>query len=222
MATAPAVPQQSVAHAYLSTNAVTSPVTVVGALSGQSNSQIMSQVALAGGVSMPLSSSAQGPPGTIAVVNHIPVVQAFAADASWSQTSNTSLLHHIPVGSGLKRRASGDQDSSPVGMNPLGQTQRRKESHNATEQKRRQRINDKMNELKELLPGCREAPVDKATILNEAIDLIRKLQSDTEALTLRKVELERQNQELQEENDHLSREAGLPPKKQSIQESLSR
>lgn len=124
-----------------------------------------------------------------------------------------------------------------MGMNPLGQTQRRKESHNATEQKRRQRINDKMNELKELLPGCREAPVDKATILNEAIDFIRKLQSDAEALTLRKVELERQNQvvvgggevegvtgvqELQEENDHLSREAGLPPKKQSIQESLSR
>ncbi|EKX52377.1 hypothetical protein GUITHDRAFT_150770, partial [Guillardia theta CCMP2712] len=158
MATAPAVPPPSVAHAYLSTNPVTSPVSVVSALSGQPNSQIMSQVALAGGVSMPLTSSAQGPPGTITVVNHIPVVQAFAADAGWTQPSNSSLLNHMPVSSGLKRRASGEQDGSPVGMNPLGQTQRRKESHNATEQKRRQRINDKMNELKELLPGCREAP----------------------------------------------------------------
>lgn len=100
---------------------------------------------------------------------------------------------------------------------PTGQTAKRKESHNATEQKRRQRINDKMNELKELLPGCRESPgesacardamsetdikshvteVDKATILNEAIEHIRQLEQRLEAALNQKQEYERRNQVL--------------------------
>ena len=39
-----------------------------------------------------------------------------------------------------------------------------------------QRINDKMLELKEILPDTRESSVDKATILNQAIDYIKTLQ----------------------------------------------
>ncbi len=69
-----------------------------------------------------------------------------------------------------------------------------------------------MNELKLLLPNCREHTVDKATILNEAIDVIRKYLAETEAWQARESELKRLNQELIEENDSLTRAAGLQPK----------
>mmetsp|Transcript_85484 Transcript_85484/g.227974 ORF Transcript_85484/g.227974 Transcript_85484/m.227974 type:complete len:149 (-) Transcript_85484:630-1076(-) len=114
----------------------------------------------------------------------------------------------------LKRRFSGDSDENENGcVIQVAQTQRRKESHNATEQKRRQKINDKMNELKKLLPNCRGHTVDKATILNEAIDVIRKFLAETEAWHVRECELKQMNQELIDENESLARAAGLPPKK---------
>ena len=112
-------------------------------------------------------------------------------------------------------RFPGDQldDNENGSVCAPGVQQRRKESHNATEQKRRQKINDKMNELKDLLPNCREHSVDKATILNEAIEVIRKYLSDIESWQAREYELKRLNQELIEENENLARLAGIPPKK---------
>uniref|UniRef100_A0A6U4TF02 BHLH domain-containing protein n=1 Tax=Hemiselmis andersenii TaxID=464988 RepID=A0A6U4TF02_HEMAN len=93
------------------------------------------------------------------------------------------------------------------------QTQRRKESHNLTEQKRRQRINDKIAELKHILPTVggestsdKQAP-DKATILSDAIEFIRKLHSDVKEVTARKSELERLNAMLVEENKQLKKAA---------------
>lgn len=116
----------------------------------------------------------------------------------------------------LSNRFPGEADENENGCPiTVAQTQRRKESHNATEQKRRQKINDKMNELKKLLPNCREHSVDKATILNEAIDVIRKYLADTEAWQARECELKRMNQELLDENDSLARAAGLQPRKSS-------
>ncbi|KAJ1477135.1 Myc-type, basic helix-loop-helix domain-containing protein [Baffinella frigidus] len=95
-----------------------------------------------------------------------------------------------PGGAGAKRRRAGENwfSGSPGSgqAGPGAQTQRRKESHNATEQKRRQRINDKMMELKDILPDSRESSVDKATILNQAIDYIKTLQTEAEAVTLRR------------------------------------
>ena len=92
------------------------------------------------------------------------------------------------------------------------QCQKRKESHNATEQKRRQKINEKLNELKELIPGCRDGAVDKATVLNEAVDLIRKYLAEAEAWQTRENELKRLNQALLEQNHGLI----LAAKKQAL------
>lgn len=94
-----------------------------------------------------------------------------------------------------KRKAPREFDAhAGVGiLNQVVATQRRKESHNATEQKRRQRINEKMKELQLLLPGS-DPNADKATVLNTAIDHIKRLQSETDHLTAKKQQLEQQNQ----------------------------
>jgi len=125
-----------------------------------------------------------------------------------------------PMPNQLKR---GRDDGTPGsgGRSDGTSTQRRKESHNATEQKRRQKINDKMTELKDMLPNCREnnadkPTIDKATILGDAIEHIRKLQYELEMANLRKNELERLNKELQDENEAIAREAGLPPKEPKV------
>ena len=129
------------------------------------------------------------------------------------ECTNSSHLHNRFVC--FQSRFPGDSDENENGCPiQVAQTQRRKESHNATEQKRRQKINDKMNELKKLLPNCREHSVDKATILNEAIDVIRKYLADTEAWQARECELKRMNQELMDEHDSLARAAGLQPRRQ--------
>ena len=120
----------------------------------------------------------------------VPVVQAFSADSAWSQMG-LAAAGNI----NLKRKASGELDAhAGVGiLNQVVATQRRKESHNATEQKRRQRINEKMKELQQLLPGP-DANADKATVLNAAIDHIKRLTAETEQLAAKKQDLERQNQ----------------------------
>jgi len=120
----------------------------------------------------------------------VPVVQAFSADSTWSQMG-LAAAGNIS----LKRKASRELDAhAGVGiLNQVVATQRRKESHNATEQKRRQRINEKMKELQQLLPGP-DANADKATVLNAAIDHIKRLTAETEQLAAKKQDLERQNQ----------------------------
>lgn len=121
----------------------------------------------------------------------VPVVQAFsAADNSWSQMGLTAGNINL-----AKRKAPREFDAhAGVGiLNQVVATQRRKESHNATEQKRRQRINEKMKELQLLLPGS-DPNADKATVLNTAIDHIKRLQSETDHLTAKKQQLEQQNQ----------------------------
>jgi len=151
------------------------------------------------------------PPGALPMTAN---VQAFSTDSNWSQMG-------LAAGNiSLKRKATRELDAhAGVGiLNQVVATQRRKESHNATEQKRRQRINEKMKELQELLPGS-DPNADKATVLNAAIDHIKRLQTDADQLAAKKHQLERANQELQEENEQLSRGATLPPKKQAAQDS---
>mmetsp|Transcript_35043 Transcript_35043/g.68684 ORF Transcript_35043/g.68684 Transcript_35043/m.68684 type:complete len:234 (+) Transcript_35043:240-941(+) len=133
-------------------------------------------------------------------------------------------LATTPLGTGapsaqasLKRRrpdSSGNDGVVPGEVaTQAAQTQRRKESHNLTEQKRRQRINDKMAELKDILPSAKadhtsdkQAP-DKATILSDAIDFIRKLHDDVREAKARKSELEKLNALLKEENQQLKKAA---------------
>jgi len=70
-------------------------------------------------------------------------------------------------------------------------------------------------ELQQLLPTS-DPNADKATVLNGAIDLIKQLQTENDHLMAKKHALESANQELQEENERLSRGAALPPKKQPL------
>jgi hypothetical protein len=44
----------------------------------------------------------------------------------------------------------------------------KKDTHNKCEQKGRQKINDKINELKDLLPECQNNAANKAAILRSA------------------------------------------------------
>ena len=119
---------------------------------------------------------------------HVPVVQSFSAENTWSQMG-------LAAGNISLKRKGRDLDAhAGVGiLNQVVATQRRKESHNATEQKRRQRINEKMKELQTLLPGS-DPNADKATVLNAAIDHIKRLQAETEQLLSKKHQLERANQ----------------------------
>ncbi|GAB2282033.1 hypothetical protein Dimus_016593 [Dionaea muscipula] len=50
------------------------------------------------------------------------------------------------------------------------------EVHNLSERRRRDRINEKMKTLQELIPGCR-AKSDKASLLDEVIDYLKSLQN---------------------------------------------
>ena len=128
------------------------------------------------------------------VTLQVPVVQAFPnADSTWSQVMPVGLTAAGNIN--LKRKATRELEAhAGVGiLNQVVATQRRKESHNATEQKRRQRINEKMKELQLLLPGP-DANADKATVLNAAIDHIKRLTAETEQLAAKKQDLERQNQ----------------------------
>ncbi|KAK4743620.1 hypothetical protein SAY87_009932 [Trapa incisa] len=63
-------------------------------------------------------------------------------------------LHHARVSTGTKRGRSAN--------------------HNLSEKKRRDRINKRMRALQELLPNCDK--VDKASVLDEAIEYMKKLQ----------------------------------------------
>jgi len=69
----------------------------------------------------------------------------------------------------------------------------------ATEQKGRHKINEQINELKLLLPECRYVSTTKASVLECAVNSLRKLQSARE-------QLEAANQKLLKENDALREE----------------
>jgi len=51
----------------------------------------------------------------------------------------------------------------------------RKELHNATEKRRREKINTKLDELKQLIPHCKNTTAQKAAILSQAIEYIKTL-----------------------------------------------
>jgi hypothetical protein len=73
-------------------------------------------------------------------------------------------------------------------------------------------------ELKEILPDGREMSVDKATVLNKAIDYIKSLQTQAEKAELDRTETERQLKLLQAEK--LQADALLlPPRKKPIEEA---
>ncbi|KAL9233443.1 hypothetical protein vseg_008444 [Gypsophila vaccaria] len=56
------------------------------------------------------------------------------------------------------------------------------EVHNLSERKRRDRINEKMRALQELIPNCNK--VDKASMLDEAIDYLKTLQLQVQMMSM--------------------------------------
>ncbi|XP_057550388.1 transcription factor PIF3-like isoform X1 [Amaranthus tricolor] len=56
------------------------------------------------------------------------------------------------------------------------------EVHNLSERRRRDRINEKMRALQELIPNCNKA--DKASMLDEAIEYLKKLQLQVQILSM--------------------------------------
>eukprot|EP01098_Paradermamoeba_levis_P008276 TRINITY_DN3439_c0_g2_i12.p1 TRINITY_DN3439_c0_g2~~TRINITY_DN3439_c0_g2_i12.p1 ORF type:complete len:219 (+),score=82.05 TRINITY_DN3439_c0_g2_i12:126-782(+) len=75
----------------------------------------------------------------------------------------------------------------------------RKNLHNATEKRRRENINTRLEDLKQLIPHCKNTATQKAAILSQAIDYIKTLVSSYNE----QVEL---NKKLQETNRQLHAE----------------
>ncbi|EYU35367.1 hypothetical protein MIMGU_mgv1a019493mg, partial [Erythranthe guttata] len=57
------------------------------------------------------------------------------------------------------------------------------EVHNLSERRRRDRINEKMRALQELIPNCNK--VDKASMLDEAIEYLKNLQLQLQIMSMR-------------------------------------
>ncbi|KAJ3155778.1 hypothetical protein HDU86_004248 [Geranomyces michiganensis] len=71
------------------------------------------------------------------------------------------------------------QDSAAAAAAKLHRDHLRKVSHSAIERRRRERINDKIAQLKSLVPACaNQDSLHKLRILEEAIDYIRDLKRD--------------------------------------------
>jgi len=81
----------------------------------------------------------------------------------------------------------------------------RKEMHNATEKRRREKINDKINELKEILPQCKTYGSNKASILHHAVEYIKVLQSNNSTLGQANTKLQESNTQLVGEMRNLHR-----------------
>ncbi|EIE84984.1 hypothetical protein G6F46_009535 [Rhizopus delemar] len=75
----------------------------------------------------------------------------------------------------------------------------RKESHNAVERRRRNNINERIQEIRTLLPGLfNDSKMSKGTILRKSVEQIRKLQSDIYQYKQRIQELESTLQQIRQ------------------------
>jgi hypothetical protein len=54
----------------------------------------------------------------------------------------------------------------------------KKESHNAIEQRRRDKINDRIKELKDMIPACAIDKAEKASVLHKAIEYIQHIKTE--------------------------------------------
>lgn len=75
----------------------------------------------------------------------------------------------------------------------------KKRKHKLTEQKGRQKINDQINELKSLLPECRYVNTTKASILECAVNSLKRMQAVGNQLILANKKLMKENKRLRSE-----------------------
>eukprot|EP01118_Nematostelium_gracile_P005331 TRINITY_DN1678_c0_g1_i1.p1 TRINITY_DN1678_c0_g1~~TRINITY_DN1678_c0_g1_i1.p1 ORF type:complete len:295 (-),score=76.26 TRINITY_DN1678_c0_g1_i1:41-925(-) len=88
-------------------------------------------------------------------------------------------------------------------------TPEKKRKHKITEQKGRQKINDQINELKNLLPECKYVITTKASVLECAVKSIHKLNATINSLSNVNKNLQRDNKRLQQELARLSPHSSL-------------
>lgn len=83
--------------------------------------------------------------------------------------------------------------------------------HSKGEQKGRQKINDKISELKELLPECQSGAANKAAVLRSAADQIRKYQYVCYQLFMSNMKIGDENNKVREEINRLRGLVGINP-----------
>ncbi|XP_061366253.1 LOW QUALITY PROTEIN: transcription factor PHYTOCHROME INTERACTING FACTOR-LIKE 15-like [Gastrolobium bilobum] len=82
----------------------------------------------------------------------------------------------------VEEESAGVKKSAPTRRGMGSKRSRSTEVHNLSERRRRDRINEKMRALQELIPNCNK--VDKASMLDEAIEYIKTLQLQLQVLFL--------------------------------------
>ncbi|CDY35222.1 BnaA01g08090D [Brassica napus] len=82
-----------------------------------------------------------------------------------------------------KEREDAAEDTEETGEEARGSTSRKRsraaEMHNISERRRREKINEKMKALQELIPRCNKT--DKASMLEDAIEYVKSLQMQIQA-----------------------------------------
>lgn len=109
-------------------------------------------------------------------------------------------LDQLPLKEPPKKRRKRDAQQDP----PKEGTSSRKENHKLIEQKRRQKINEKINELRQLL-NYPEGTQNKAVVLQAAVDNIRCLKMACNKLLLNHRQLQDEYMALLGENDQLKK-----------------
>uniref|UniRef100_A0A0D3G0E7 BHLH domain-containing protein n=1 Tax=Oryza barthii TaxID=65489 RepID=A0A0D3G0E7_9ORYZ len=95
-----------------------------------------------------------------------------------------SLYQFIRGGGEGKEAASQEEEQTPKLRPTPTRRSRSAEFHNFSERRRRDRINEKLKALQELLPNCTKT--DKVSMLDEAIDYLKSLQLQLQMLVMGK------------------------------------
>ncbi|XP_017226281.1 transcription factor PIF3 isoform X2 [Daucus carota subsp. sativus] len=82
----------------------------------------------------------------------------------------------------VEEESAGVKKAAPVRGGSGSKRSRAAEVHNLSERRRRDRINEKMRALQELIPNCNK--VDKASMLDEAIEYLKTLQLQVQIMSM--------------------------------------
>ncbi|KAF7127768.1 hypothetical protein RHSIM_Rhsim11G0106200 [Rhododendron simsii] len=82
----------------------------------------------------------------------------------------------------IEEESVGIRKAAPVRRGTGSKRSRAAEVHNLSERRRRDRINEKMRALQELIPNCNK--VDKASMLDEAIEYLKTLQLQVQMMSM--------------------------------------
>ncbi|KAJ8752229.1 hypothetical protein K2173_003865 [Erythroxylum novogranatense] len=82
-----------------------------------------------------------------------------------------------------EKESVAEKKATPIRRVTGSKRARAAEVHNLSERKRRDRINEKMRALQELIPNCNNK-VDKASILDEAIEYLKTLQLQVQMMSM--------------------------------------